>query len=105
MKNTNMLNRIAALEKHVGADAVATLHLEGGVVHTISAAPKHLFALFDAATAQEKAKLAGEAVPDSDLSRELDWIRRAERIDENAHLIELLAALLAGPVSGEINPD
>jgi hypothetical protein len=97
MNNTNMENRIAALEKRIGADAIATLHLDGGVTHRISASPTHFFALLE----------ASRSMPcDAELGTELDWIRRAERIEEDGHLIEILSAMLAGPVSrGEINPD
>ena len=106
MKNANMEKRIASLENRIGANTTATLHLEGGIAHRISASPSHFFALLDAAREQETSDRTGQAMPESDLSRELDWIRKAVRIDEDAHLIELLAALLAGPVKhGEINPD
>ncbi|MGB8478180.1 MAG: hypothetical protein WCE63_04980 [Acidobacteriaceae bacterium] len=104
--NREFESRVERLEEHLGTNAVATLHLDGGVVHRISGSARHYFELMNQADAQRAAQLAGESMPVSDLDEELDWIRSAHAIDEDGHLIELLQVQLHGPVArGVVNQE
>ncbi|MGB8481739.1 MAG: hypothetical protein WCE63_23295 [Acidobacteriaceae bacterium] len=103
---TDIERRIQELELRVDANAVAVLHLAGGIVHRIAGSPRHFFALAEAATAFVVAARAGEPIPETSLNQELTWIRDAWRIDGPGYLFEMLQVQLLGPTPrGEINPE
>jgi hypothetical protein len=83
----NLQKRLTALRAAVGGGSPIVLHLPDGSTHNIVGTMRHyhkLCALMDGET-------------ESPLSCELDWLRSAIKIDESAHLYELLAAILRGP--------
>jgi hypothetical protein len=96
--------RIRELEGRIGLNCTCTLHLRGGIRHTISGSARHFYQLADAADAFMLAQRAGEPIPESALIEELTWIRDAWQIDSKNHLFEILRAQLVGPVPrGQIN--
>jgi hypothetical protein len=76
------------------------LHLADGSRRTVSGDPAHWFALIDAWRERSNAEDAGQPVPASPLSDELDAIRDAIRVDEpDGHMYDLLSAILRSPSS------
>jgi hypothetical protein len=95
MNSADIEKRIAALER-LFHDAPVVLHMPDGETHTISGSARHFFALLEATNSDPC---------DAELAAELEWLRDCERIEEPAHLFQVLQVMLAGPVErGEINP-
>jgi hypothetical protein len=96
MNSADIEKRIAALER-LFHDAPVVLHMPDGETHTISGSAKHFFALVEAARLD---------ACDAELAAELEWLRDCVRIEQPAHLFEILQVRLAGAVPrGEVNPN
>ena len=89
----NIAARLTALEAKSKETDRVTLHMADGTVHTISGSIKHWRDLFQAQSERDHAKQHGEPLQPNPLYHELDWLRDAVRIDEYAHMFELLHAL------------
>ena len=95
MRLSDLTTRLEALEKLFN-NVPVVLHMPDGETHTISGSAKHFFALLEATNSDPC---------DAELAAELEWLRDCERIEEPAHLFQVLQVMLAGPVErGEINP-
>ena len=95
MRLSDLTTRLEALEKLFN-NVPVVLHMPDGETHTISGSAKHFFALLEATNSDSC---------DAEFAAELEWLRDCERIEEPAHLFQVLQVMLAGPVErGEINP-
>jgi hypothetical protein len=96
MRLSDLTTRLEALEKLFN-NVPVVLHMPDGETHTISGSAKHFFALVEAARLD---------ACDAELAAELEWLRDCVRIEQPAHLFEILQVQLAGAVPrGEVNPN
>jgi hypothetical protein len=95
--NANLERRLAALKAQIGGNPVY-LHMPDGSVRQIAGTNTHYFRLWLLSCDIQRAREAGEPIPESPFASELDWLVSAVTVDEeDGQRYMLLQAMLQGP--------